>query len=169
MEGAFSDGVFFVPLDALTSISGIPFAIADGVGLNPSDSRGQLEPFERVLEHLEDKNLLLILDNYEHLLEGSYIARELLGSCPGLKVLVTSRERLKLGSESVFPLSGLLASSTEEEAQESDGDSVRLFVQRAKSADLGFRLTPENRADVLRVCASWWGGLHSLSSWPRAG
>ena len=167
-EGAFPDGVFFVALDALTNTTGIPFAIAESVGLNLSGDHGRLDPFEQVLGHLEDKSLLLILDNYEHLLEGASLVRELLGSCPHLKVLATSRERLKIGGESVFPLSGLLASPTEEAAQGSGGDSVRLFVQRAKSADLGFRLTPGNRADVLRVCELVGGsplGIELAASW----
>ncbi len=99
----FPDGVLFVPLEALESAAMIPGSIATELGLMLHDRE---EPRAQVARFIGDKKVLLVLDNFEHLLEGAIIVADLVLACPNLKVLVTSRERLNLAQESRLPPRG---------------------------------------------------------------
>ncbi len=102
----FPDGVFFLPLETLENSTMIARSIATEFGLM---LQGSVEPLAQVLRFIGDKKMLLVLDNFEHLLDGATTVSELVLACPNLKVLVTSRERLNLAEESVFPLEGLIS------------------------------------------------------------
>jgi len=150
-RGASPDGVYFVALDALSSPEAIAMSIATAMGLELS---GAEEPLAQVARALGENRVLLVLDNYEHLLEGAGLVSELVRSRPQLVVLVTSRERLNLAEEWVYVLDGLAlpAEDTREVAVAEASESMQLFVERAMHADLAFRLTPENLASVERIC-----------------
>jgi DNA-binding SARP family transcriptional activator len=97
--GRFPGGVFFVALEALTSVQAIPTAIASAIGL---ELQSYLDPLAQLQDHLAKKDILLVLDNYEHLMEAALLPAQLLQACPRLKLLVTSRERLNVaGSNEV--------------------------------------------------------------------
>lgn len=104
LEYAFLDGVIFVPLANLKKTEQIPYAIADALGFSFG---GKNDPFDQLVKFLESKELLIVLDNFEHLLEGTYYLKRILHTCPDIKMLVTSRERLGLRQECLMALGGL--------------------------------------------------------------
>ena len=97
-------GIYFVALDAVTDPSLLPSRIAEAIGVDVDDSDGT---FEQLARFIADKQLLLVLDNFEQLIGGAGVTADLVGRCPNLKVLVTSRERLNLAEEAVYLLEGL--------------------------------------------------------------
>ena len=169
-QDRYEDGIFFVPLDALTRPTTIPASIATALGI---ELAGTMEPLAQICLALGEKRTLLVLDNYEHVLEGAPLASKLVRSCPHLKLLITSRERLHLTEEWVYPLEGLKISPEEdhEEEQSRHAEAVRLFHQRAKRTDLRFTLSPEVLPDVLRICRAVEGlplGIELAAAWTRA-
>lgn len=167
--GRFADGVHLVSLETLTSTEQIAPAIGDALGLDQPDAG---DAFRRVREALARKEALLVLDGFEHLVDGSARVGELLRTCPRLKILATSRERLDLEEERIVPLTGLPrphVAATPDEALRHD--AVQLFVQRARRAAPGFELDAENVGDVLEICRLMEGlplGLELSAAWVRA-
>ena len=166
---AFKDGVFFVQLEALTSPDLIPSSTAEALGLDP---QGQQDILAQVKQHIGQKQFLLLLDNYEHLIAGATLAAELLRACPNLKILITSRERLDLEEEWVFSLEGLSVSENDvdvfEKAQRFD--ALHLFAERAKRARLDFSLTQENLQAAQELCRLVGGsplGIELAAVWIR--
>lgn len=161
----FRDGVFWIQLTALASIESILPAIAEVLGVN--DWPGQrLE--ERLTAYLRDKHVLLVLDNFEHLLEGAHLLAALLAAAPDVRMLVTSRERLGLSSESVFPLGGLDFPEATPRGQPADFSAVRLFVQCARQQRPGFALDAESAREAARICRLLEGsplGIVLSASW----
>lgn len=145
----FSDGVFFASLASVTSAEHLVPAIAQAVGFNfsgPADSRTQLMRF------LSRKQALLLLDNLEHLLEAVDVLVELLARAPGVKLLVTSRERLALSGEWVFELQGLPVPAQNKVEELEKYSAVQLFLQRARRAHVDFELSVEEYPEVVRIC-----------------
>ncbi len=168
-EGGFADGVVFVPLEAVTDAASITALVAVALGL---DLSGEEDAVSVVVRFLSGKRLLLVLDNFERLLEGTPFVRELIVNCPHLKVLVTTRERLNLEVEWVFEVEGL---AYPEEARSLERaayfDAVQLFLVRAKRAQPRFSLTPETLSAVTRICRLVDGmplALELAASWLRA-
>jgi predicted ATPase/DNA-binding CsgD family transcriptional regulator len=149
---AFDDGVRFVDLAPLTDATLVPAAIAQVLGLSPVSDRPVAEA---LVEHLLAWNLLLVLDNFERLLNGARFVGQLLALCPKVVVLATSREKLGVYGEHVYDLKSL---SLPDAAQATMAESVRvseavnLFVARAQAAHQGFALTDANAADVAEIC-----------------
>jgi predicted ATPase/DNA-binding SARP family transcriptional activator len=168
LEKQYKDGVFFIVLDSVTSASAIPLKIAETLELDPHTENVA----KRVIDGIGDEEILLILDNFEHLLDDTTFISNLLRYCPKLHLLVTSRERLNLEEEWLLPLQGLSyakESSSLEEAVTSD--AVNLFVQRAKRVQPHFSLTEETLNDVLEICRLVDGtplGLELAAVWVRA-
>ncbi len=165
---AFPDGVYFVSLEALAETSLIPSTVASTLEIKLP---GKDEALKELMRSLKDRQLLLILDNYEHLVEGATVASELIRGCPRLKLLVTSRERLNLEEEQLFRVEGLPLptggiSVTEAYYQ----DAIQLFLQRAKRARLDFTLTADNLPHVLLICRLLEGsplGIELAAAWVR--
>ena len=146
----FSHGAIFVPLADVTSTEFMMYAIAEALGFS---FFGSADPRQQLLAHLRDKGLrlLLVLDNFEHLLEGTGLVMEMLSAAPGIKVLVTSREVLNLQAERVFELGGL--SVPEEHAEATlEYDAVSLFVQRASNRRPNLQLDQSSTQAVSRIC-----------------
>jgi predicted ATPase/DNA-binding SARP family transcriptional activator len=147
----FGDAIAFVPLADLTDAARIPDAAAGALGL---DRPADVEPMEQVIEHLSAQPWLLVLDNYEHLVdEGALLVRQLLERVPTLACLVTSRQRLGLSGEQEFallPLPTPRRSARLEQIQEYA--SVQLFVDRARSTRGDFSLTEGNAPAVAELC-----------------
>ncbi len=166
----FGDGVYHLELDALSSAEFIPTSLAEALGVT---LQGTAPVLERVAVAIGERRILLLLDNYEHLMEGALVPAELLELCPNLKVLVTSRERLNLEEEWAFPVEGL-AFPTESKIDLERAlyfDAPRLFVQRAKRVRGDYDLTPENLPHVLEICRLVEGsplGLELAATWTRA-
>ncbi len=167
-EANFPDGVYFVALDALCEPDQIPLALAQTLGFKVKD-----DPSDAVKTGIGHKRLLLVLDNFEHLVDGALLVSELLESCPNLSALVTSRERLNLEEEFVLALEGLPLPDPDrlELAALGYNDAVKLFVQRAKRARLEFALTNETLPDVLNICRYVEGsplGIELAAVWLRS-
>jgi len=145
----FSDGVYFVELAPLSDASAIPEVIVDAVGITMI---GDGKPVDRLIHALNNKQILLVLDNYEHLGDGFGIVGDLLKGCPDLSVLVTSRQRLSQDGETVYPLSGMEFPTLENVDDAMIFNSVKLFVSSAKRANPAFTLTDANLLDIAMIC-----------------
>jgi predicted ATPase/transcriptional regulator with XRE-family HTH domain len=152
----FPDGVCFVPLSRLDAAERSVPALAAALDF-PLDAGKQQarSPRQQVFDYLREKRLLLVLDNVEHLLSGSEegdvaaLVAALLDSAPGVTILATSRERLKLREEHVFPLGGLDVPSSEAPSRSS---AVALFVQRALQLQPAFAPARDQLEAVARIC-----------------
>ena len=152
MVESFPDGVTFVGLASTSDPSMILAAIARELGVAERPDRSLVESLTGALV---DRHTLLLLDNFEHVLEAASLVTDLLAAAPDLSVLVTSREALRLSGEHEYlvppltvPVIALERSATDLPAYE----SVTLFVQRARAAFAGFRLTDENAGAVAGIC-----------------
>ena len=145
----FGDGVFFVDLSSLQAPDLVSSQIAKEL---PIFIEGDRAPVEAVADYISDKEVLLLLDNFEQVIEGAITVAELLQACPRLTVLATSRVILSLRGEHEYPLAplGLPERSTRIEVARSE--AVQLFVERAGGARPGFALTDENGATVAEIC-----------------
>lgn len=146
--GCFSSGVIFVPFTDVTSAEFMIYAIADALGFGFS---GNADPKQQLLAHLRDKEMLLVLDSFEHLLEGTGLVMEMLSATPGIKVLVTSREILNLQAERIFELGGLRVPGEHSEAT-LESDAVSLFVQRASNRRPDLQLDQSSAQAIARIC-----------------
>ena len=158
----------FVPLQPLTSPDFIVSAIADALGLQ---FYGGTPPKQQLLDYLRDKSWLLVLDNFEHLLDGAELPSELLASAPSLRLLVTSRERLKLVEEWVLDVSGLDYPARGDEGKPERYSAVELFTQQAQRVKVGFTITDHNRPSVVRICSLVGGmplAIELSATWVRA-
>jgi predicted ATPase/DNA-binding SARP family transcriptional activator/Tfp pilus assembly protein PilF len=158
------DGVFFVAL-APHGPNEIPAAIAEAVGLILS---GSTAPAEQVLQHLGSRQMLLVLDNFEHLLDGTGFVHDLLARAPRVRLLVTSRIPLGLSEERIMPLEGLPYPASPDLATMRRSSAVRLFVEHAARLRAGFALGPEVAPGVARICTLVEGlplGLELAAAW----
>jgi predicted ATPase/DNA-binding SARP family transcriptional activator len=162
----FADGVYFVPLAPLSSANEVVPAIAAAVNYPMQGS--EQTPQEQLLDFLHRKELLLVLDNFEHVLESTPLITEILHAAGAVKILVTSRERLALSSESLFRLSGLGLPSEQTSEMVEGADAVTLFVQHARRVKADFTLTATNWPAVARICRLTYGmplGIVLAASW----
>lgn len=149
LQSQFQHGVVFLPLVSLRKADELLPALAGSlrVHLPSGDDLKQV-----VLDHLSSREMLLVLDNFEHLLEEALLIRDILDAAPRVRVLVTTREKLKLESEILYSLRGLTLPPIDKLHQAEEYDSVRLFLQKARQVRPGFALTDENRPAVVHVC-----------------
>jgi predicted ATPase/transcriptional regulator with XRE-family HTH domain len=145
----FAQGAVFVALAGLNSSEFIAPTLANALGLVFA---GSTEPQSQLLNHLREKQLLLVLDNLEHLLAGVDLLTELLVSCAGLKLLVTSRERLNLQGEWVFDLQGLALPVDTPSEQSAQSSAMRLFLASAQRSHASFALTEKNLRAIVQIC-----------------
>jgi predicted ATPase len=150
----FADGVFLVALADLDDTDHIAVAIAERIGLHSLSSRE--EPARQLVKYLRRKTMLLVLDNFEHLLGEASLrfVSGVLAAASGIKMLVTSRVRLNLQGEQGFPLYGLdvpLPVARGEHVGE-HSDSVKLFTGAARRADPAFALDATILPHVVSIC-----------------
>jgi predicted ATPase/DNA-binding CsgD family transcriptional regulator len=150
LQDAFHDGVFFVPLAAITESTLIIPTIAHTLGVTESSSRLLLDSLK---DFLRDKQTLLLLDNFEQIISIAPLLTELLKACASLRILVTSREALRLRGEQEFPLAPLALPGQPSFENMSQYPGIALFVERAQAIQPDFQLTPENANAVVEICA----------------
>jgi predicted ATPase len=146
------DGVAFIALAPLNDAGLVIPTVARSLGLR--ETPGQT-PREALREHLRDRRMLLVLDNFEHVMQAAPAVADLLEFCPNLEMLVTSRAPLLVRGEQEYPVPPLkLPSSTLSPAPEevAGSPSGRLFVERARAAFPAFELTRENAVAVAAIC-----------------
>lgn len=149
-RGYFSDGVCFVGLASIDLPERVLPAIAEALNI---PERGLL--FEQVTYYLSDRQMLLILDNFEQVVEAAPLLEDLLAACPMLKLLVTSRETLRLQAEHEYPVSPLALpspSQAQKSAELTGYSAIALFVQRARAVQPGFQMTPTNAQTIAELC-----------------
>lgn len=150
----FDDGVFFVALDGLND----PNLVASTIGKTLRiTGRGRGSALEFLQGGIADKQMLLVLDNFEHILEAAPILPELLTACPNLKILVTSREALRVPGEWIYPVSPLRVPETSkfrsiDTKNMLNYSAIRLFVERARAVHRDFELDPENAKVITAIC-----------------
>jgi len=163
----FAHGVYFIPLAPLAAVDLIAPAIGQALNI-PFHNRASLD--EQVIQYLSQKHLLLVLDNFEHLLDGAVLVDQLLQRSTRLKILVTSRERLNLLGEQIYPLQGMRYPQQPNDAEFEEYSAVKLFLQSAQRADPAFELNADNRAALIRVCELVEGlplGIELACGWVR--
>ena len=169
------DGVFFVALDSLHSPQAVLPAIAGALGLAPGQDQ-ELQP--QLLAYLRHKRVLLVLDNFEHLLSGAGILARVLEEAPGTQILATSRTRLNLQGEQLFAVEGMAYPDSPPDPVPALGkgldggmapySAVQLFLASARRAEPGFALTPDNLGDIVAICRLVDGlplGILLASAW----
>jgi predicted ATPase/class 3 adenylate cyclase len=156
-----ADGIFFVALAPISDPGLIVSTIAQTLGVRESGSRPLLDTLK---DHLRDKQLLLLLDNFEQVVSAAPLIGELLVAAPGLMVLITSRMALRLSGEhevAVQPLSLPDRTRPPDPGHLTQYAAVRLFVERAQAVKADFAITNENASVVIEIC-------HRLDGLPLA-
>jgi predicted ATPase len=159
----FADGVRWLAVSPLNSAERLPAALAMACGIDPS--RGA-DPLGEVVDYLRNRQMLLVLDNFEHLASGAALLAGLLEEARGVRLLVTSRQRLQLQAETLLVLDGL------DFAAERPGssDAVRLFLTTAARLDRGFSPTEGDSDAIRQICALLGGiplAIELAASWTR--
>jgi non-specific serine/threonine protein kinase len=148
----FPDGVTVVPLASINDPGLVVSAIITALGVREA---GDAALVNRLKAILRDKRHLLVLDNFEQVIEAAPLVADLLGACPNVTVLVTSRVRLRVSGEREVPIAPLgLAELDRHRGVESiaTSDAVRLFVARAEAVQPDFALTSDNAIAVAEIC-----------------
>ena len=149
----FADGAYFVDLAPVRDPEAAFEGIVRAVGVTGTSEE---RPVEVLRRQLRARHLLLLLDNFEQVVEAADGVAELLRQCPQLKVLVTSREALRVRGEHLFPVPPLSlpdGSGPPSAERAARYEAVRLFVERAREVRPGFALTDDNAAVVAEICA----------------
>ncbi len=163
----FAHGVYFIPLDSLSSAEFLVSAIAEALKFSfysKEDEKVQL------LNYLREKQLLLILDNFEHLVAGAGMISEVLNVASEVKIMVTSRELLNLRGEWIVQVGGM--DVPEGERIDVEGYSaIQLFLHTAERVRTGMEFSDEDKRFVVRICQLVGGlplGIEIASSWLRS-
>ena len=161
----FEQGVCFVPLAPLQNVTEIIPAVATALGFSFPPGG---EPRQQLLDYLTAKRLLLILDNFEHLLEGVELVTAMLEAAPHLKIVVTSRARLNVQSEQLFRLNGMDFPTWETLEDALEYSAVKLFLQGARRVRSGYKLVANDLANIARICRQVEGlplGILLAAAW----
>ena len=149
----FRDGVWFIPLASITDERLIPQAVASVLGVKEEAGRPVIEA---LIKNVGDRNLLLILDNCEHLVDAcAELATRLLQAGPHLKILTSSRQHFRIAGETTYhlpPLSVPLPKSRFDPHAIMQCEAVRLFVDRARAVQPAFEVNDENASAVAQMC-----------------
>jgi predicted ATPase/class 3 adenylate cyclase/Tfp pilus assembly protein PilF len=148
----FRAGVFFVALEPITDPGLVASTIAHLLGLTETAGRSILDNLK---DYLQNKSLLLLLDNFEQVISAGPLVAELLAACSELKILVTSREGLHVSGEREYPVPPLaLPDITQLPSPESLSQyaAVGLFIKRAQAVRPDFRITSDNAPAVAEIC-----------------
>lgn len=167
LSSDFSDGVFFVALAPIGSPSEIVQTVAESLGIALS-TEDDLEA--QLLAYLTSKSQLLVFDNFEHVADGAGVLVEILKCAPDIKIIVTSRSKLRISGETVMTLAGMGTTwNSEEEAFRADG--VQLFVNAAKRADAMFSLSKDDLGPLVDILDQVGGmplGIELAAAWVDA-
>ena len=145
----FEDGIFYVSLAPISSAEHIIQTIAESLKFPLAT---QEEPLHQLLRYLRHKHLLLVMDNFEHLLEGVEIVSEILRAASGVKILSTSREKLNLLSETAFVIRGMDLPRQVYSGDIKNYDAISLFVQSANKVCPGFSPVQAELTQIASIC-----------------
>ena len=148
IESDNKHGVFYVPLAPLASVDNIVTTIISVLGIHISENG---TPKDELMNFLSQRNLLLVMDNFEHLIDGAEIVAEILNTAPLVKILVTSRETLNLSMEHVWHVQGMRYPDSNEPDAINQFDALNLFVERAIQVRRDFSPSEEQIA-IIKIC-----------------
>jgi predicted ATPase/class 3 adenylate cyclase len=160
----YPHGVHFVPLASVASPDFLAPALAESIQFSVDAVHSGFSAQDQLLDYLSERSTLLVLDNFEHLVEGSGFLSEVIERAPHVELLTTSRERLNVQSEWVFDVDGLGLA----ENGNGSASAVRLFVERAAQVVPDFALDDAGYSPVLRICKLVDGmplGIELAASW----
>jgi predicted ATPase/DNA-binding CsgD family transcriptional regulator len=147
----FADGVYFIDLAPLTDHMLVAKAVAETLGVfeNPDESLSNT-----LKRGLAQRNVLLVMDNFEHVIEAAPLVSELLAASPSLKILATSRESLRLSGEQEYPVPPLSLPAADADSVQSliESEAGSLFVQRAQMALPHFEAHEDHASAVAQIC-----------------
>ena len=177
----YADGIYFVPLETAEDSEQIIITVADAIGFT---FQGNARPRDQLLNYLRAKQMLLLLDNLEHLLDEAELLVIILQHAPTITLLTTSREALALQEEWLYVVTGFALPDQRDEfgrtgkivtetepADITDNYAVQLFLQRARRTDSSLTISPEAIAQIVRICYFVDGlplGLELAATWVRA-
>lgn len=165
--GDFREGVFFVPLAPVQSPEHMVSTIA---GILNFSFHGAENQKLQLLNHLREKELLLVMDNFEHLLSGVGLLADLLKAAPQVKVLATCRERLNFAGEQVLEVRGLAIPDGRNMETLETFATIQLFLNAVRRSDPDYILNPEDALAVIRICSLVAGmplGIELAAAWVR--
>lgn len=147
--GTFADGAWFVPLAPIQDEQLVPHAVARALDLSEQEGAAMSDVVAR---HLATRRLLLIFDNFEHVLGAADAVAGWLAASPGLAVLATSREPLHLSGEWEFEVPPLGVPSAADDPRAAESDAVQLFAERARAVDASFAVDERTLPTVVDIC-----------------
>ncbi len=162
----YQHGVHFVPLVGVPASDLLAPAVAESLQFQVDSAHSALPARDQLVDYLRERTTLLVLDNFEHLLDARDLLTEVIEQAPQVEMLTTSRERLQVQSEWVLDLEGLEVGNGNGHARESA--AVRLFVDRARQVDSRYTLSDEESPHVERVCRLVNGmplGIELAAAW----
>lgn len=163
-EGAFADGAVFVPLAPLNNIELLPTAIAEAIGFTISSNQSVMT---QLINFLQTKSLLLLLDNFEHLVESNNPIAMLLEALPNVKMLITTREPLHLRGEWTLTLQGMQFPAVDAPAT-AQYDALDLFYSAVQRVAPNMQFSAEDQGQIVRLCRLVGGtplALELAASW----
>lgn len=150
--GHFGDGVWFVALAPVRDPALVAVSVLSALGVQAA---GASTPEDALRGHVRDRRLLLVLDNFEQVLDAATLVADLLAASDHLRIVVTSRAALHVAGEQSYEVPPLTVPTGVgvEMSQATQYEAVNLFIERAMSVDPNFKLTPDNAAAVAEICA----------------
>lgn len=150
----FPDGVYFIDLAPLDNAEHILPTLVESLNFSLMGEETDERPSrQKVLDYLREKRLLLLMDNFEHLLTGAEFVADILATAPGVKIVATSRERLHLRQEQVYPIGGLDFPDWDVPQDAMEHTAVKLFIQSARRSQPDFTLdNQESLTYLVRIC-----------------
>ena len=158
--------VYFVELASINTGESMVSAVADAVDY--PFQQDERPPKQQLLNYVHDKHLLLVLDNFEHLVAEVEFVNEILRTAPDVKILVTSRERLQISAELIFRLDNIAFPTQTKLEGIREYDAIRLFLQCAQRANVDFILDDDDLTDVAQICRMVQGlplGIVLAAAW----
>ena len=166
LAASFADGAVFVPLDDVATAGELPGRVAREFGVKLA---GSTAPIEQVAAFLREREMLLVLDNFEQLAAHAPLVQTLLAAAPRVRAIVTTRVRLGIAAEWLVPLDGLPCPEAEDRDRVESFDAARLFVQAARRVEPA--LAPQLEADaIVDICRAVGGlplALEIAAAWIR--
>ena len=165
----FADGVYFIPLEGVSSPEFLIPEIAKALRfdfdqyLDPSS-----DPNNQLNRYLDNRSILLILDGYEHLMDGNQLLSNVLQNTAGLKLLVSSRQKLNIQGEWIHQVSGLPIPDHQESIEQNSISSLDLFIERARQTNPAGTLSEEELSAALKICTQVEGfplGIELAAAW----
>jgi predicted ATPase/DNA-binding SARP family transcriptional activator len=167
---SFEDGTYFVPLGPIPSPDAILSAITHTLSFS-YDIATTLDPKSQLLDYLRHRSILLVMDGFEHLIEGAGLLSDILANAADLKLLVTSRARLGLQAEWAFQVEGLPIAEDTQASEMEDSTALALFYERARQVRADFQLTENERQHAIQICQFVEGmplGIELAAAWVSA-